>query len=178
MAMLPSADSATDMPWRALPTAPVLTSLLPCCIQTPPLRVNTHAAPGPAHAAARARCPTPPIVGSVADGGTADVDALPRRHARSPPPPSAAAAELIALLRPNPAAAGEHPRRPRRLIVARPAHDGGVAVARQGDRRTLGPQSPSIFAGGADQLVALLPPGTAAARDHPPRPTTTYQARP
>jgi len=25
----------------------------------------------------------------------------------------------------------------------------------------LGPQSPSIFAGGADQLVALLPPGTA-----------------
>src|SRR5258708_3203100 len=45
MAMLPSADSATDMPWRALPTAPGLTSLLPCCIQTPPLRVNTHAAP-------------------------------------------------------------------------------------------------------------------------------------
>src|SRR5260221_1013880 len=45
MAMLPSADSATDMPWRAFPTAPVLTSLLPCCIQTPPLRVNTHAAP-------------------------------------------------------------------------------------------------------------------------------------
>src|SRR6266446_2439004 len=43
--MLPSAESATDVPWRALPTAPVLTSLLPCCAQTPPVRVNTHAAP-------------------------------------------------------------------------------------------------------------------------------------
>src|SRR3981081_2088596 len=44
MAVLPSADSATDMPWRALPTAPAPTSFLPCCVQTPPLRVNTHAA--------------------------------------------------------------------------------------------------------------------------------------
>src|SRR3982074_1029706 len=44
-AVLPSAESATDMPWRALPTAPTPTSLLPCCVQTPPLRVNTHAAP-------------------------------------------------------------------------------------------------------------------------------------
>src|SRR5271166_1369164 len=44
MAVLPSADSATDMPWRALPTAPVPTSLWPCCVQTPPLRVKTHAA--------------------------------------------------------------------------------------------------------------------------------------
>src|SRR6266566_6570980 len=45
MAVLPSADSATDMPWRALPTASVPTSFLPCCVQIPPLRVNTHAAP-------------------------------------------------------------------------------------------------------------------------------------
>src|SRR5262249_58102267 len=35
--------SATDMPWRAFPTAPVPTSFLPCCVQVPPLRVNTHA---------------------------------------------------------------------------------------------------------------------------------------
>src|SRR5262249_21141587 len=42
MAMLPSADSAMDVPRR--PTAPGLTSLF-CCVQTPPLRVNTHAAP-------------------------------------------------------------------------------------------------------------------------------------
>src|SRR5438128_260488 len=42
--MLPSADSATDVPRR--PTAPVLTSLL-CCVETPPLRVNTHAPSAP-----------------------------------------------------------------------------------------------------------------------------------
>src|SRR5262245_55926030 len=45
MALLPSADNATDMPWQALPTASLPTSFLPCCVQTPPLRVNTHAAP-------------------------------------------------------------------------------------------------------------------------------------
>src|SRR6516164_2440579 len=45
MAVLPSAESATDMPWRAFPTAPVPTSLLPCCVQILPLRVKTHAAP-------------------------------------------------------------------------------------------------------------------------------------
>src|SRR5262245_56502265 len=44
-AVFPSADKATDMPWRALPTASLPTSFLPCCVQTPPLRVNTHAAP-------------------------------------------------------------------------------------------------------------------------------------
>src|SRR5262245_65641372 len=43
MAVLPSAESATDIPWRAFPTAPVPTSFLPCCVQAPPLRVNTHA---------------------------------------------------------------------------------------------------------------------------------------
>src|SRR5262245_35333730 len=45
MAVLPSADNATDMPWRALPTASAATSFLPCCVQIPPRRVNTHAAP-------------------------------------------------------------------------------------------------------------------------------------
>src|SRR5262249_40870169 len=45
MAVLPSADNATDVPWRALPTASPPTSFLPCCVQTPPLRVNTQAAP-------------------------------------------------------------------------------------------------------------------------------------
>src|SRR6516225_5687339 len=48
MAVLPSPDSATDWPWSTLgPTAPLPTSLLPCWVQTPPLRVNTHAAPTP-----------------------------------------------------------------------------------------------------------------------------------
>src|SRR6516165_10724508 len=46
MAVLPSADSATEMPCWAPPTAPVPTSLLPCWVQTPlALRVKTQAAP-------------------------------------------------------------------------------------------------------------------------------------
>src|ERR1700704_4608007 len=45
MAVLPSAESATEAPCRALPTAPEPTSLGPCCIQTPPLLVQIHAAP-------------------------------------------------------------------------------------------------------------------------------------
>src|SRR5947209_5869886 len=45
MAVLPSAESATDVPWRAFPTAPLPTSFLPCCFQTSPLRADTHAAP-------------------------------------------------------------------------------------------------------------------------------------
>jgi hypothetical protein len=45
IAVLPSADSATEVPWRAFPTAPLPTSLVPCWLQTPPLRVKTHAAP-------------------------------------------------------------------------------------------------------------------------------------
>src|SRR6185437_2288766 len=42
-----SADTATDWPWSAAPTAPEPTSLPPCWLQTPPLRVNTHTAPFP-----------------------------------------------------------------------------------------------------------------------------------
>src|SRR5450631_2633411 len=45
MAVLPSADSATEVPCRAAPTAPVPTSFDPYWVQTPPLRVQTHAAP-------------------------------------------------------------------------------------------------------------------------------------
>jgi len=45
MAVLPSSDSATEMPWAAFPTAPVPASLLRCWVQTPLLRVKTHAAP-------------------------------------------------------------------------------------------------------------------------------------
>src|SRR5262245_58530311 len=42
MAMLPSAESATDVPWRALL---VLTSFSPSCVQPLPLRLKSHAAP-------------------------------------------------------------------------------------------------------------------------------------
>src|SRR4029077_9628716 len=44
-AVFPSADTATEFPWNAMPTAPVPTNLAPCWLQTPPLRVYTHAAP-------------------------------------------------------------------------------------------------------------------------------------
>src|SRR5262245_44332425 len=44
-AVLPSAESATDHPWFAFPTAPVPTSFLPCCAHAPRLRLNTQAAP-------------------------------------------------------------------------------------------------------------------------------------
>src|SRR6516165_6139165 len=45
MAVLPSADSATELPWRLVPAPPLPTSLAPCWVHTPPLRVNTQTAP-------------------------------------------------------------------------------------------------------------------------------------
>src|SRR5262249_62244228 len=57
-AVLPSAESATDMPWRALPPAPLPMSLLPCCVHRPPLRANTHAPSAP-HPPTLARLPAP-----------------------------------------------------------------------------------------------------------------------
>src|SRR6476619_2300891 len=80
MAVLPSADSATDMPWLAFPTASVPTSFLPCCVQTPPLRVNTHAAPV---LLLSDHPPTPAVLPS-ADSAT-DIP-WPRCNASSPAP--------------------------------------------------------------------------------------------
>src|ERR1019366_1688149 len=51
MAVLPSAEMNTEVPWAAPPTAPEPTNLGPCCVQTPPLRVHTHAAPAPPYGA-------------------------------------------------------------------------------------------------------------------------------
>jgi hypothetical protein len=45
MAVLPSADSATETPWAASPTAPLPTSLAPCWLHMPALRVKAHVAP-------------------------------------------------------------------------------------------------------------------------------------
>src|SRR5450830_262906 len=45
MAVLPSAERDTETPCRAPPTAPEPISLDPCWVQTPALRVQTHAAP-------------------------------------------------------------------------------------------------------------------------------------
>src|SRR5258706_391045 len=40
-----SPERATERPWPAFPTAPEPNSLDPCWVQTPPLLVQTHAAP-------------------------------------------------------------------------------------------------------------------------------------
>src|SRR5262249_46152246 len=45
MAVFPSADNATETPCVAAPAALVPTSLAPCWLHTPALRVYTHAAP-------------------------------------------------------------------------------------------------------------------------------------
>jgi hypothetical protein len=45
IAVLPSAESETEVPWAAAWSAPVPTSLSPCWVHTPLLRVKTHAAP-------------------------------------------------------------------------------------------------------------------------------------
>src|SRR6266540_1578304 len=47
IAVLRSAERATEAPWNEAPAAPVPTSLTPCWVQTPPLRVKTHAPPTP-----------------------------------------------------------------------------------------------------------------------------------
>ena len=74
MAVLPSADSATEPPCSACPTAPVPTSLLPCWVQTPPLRVNTHAAPTPnaAHSSVQATARRTVFHSSTATASTVD----------------------------------------------------------------------------------------------------------
>src|SRR5437016_1803721 len=47
IAVLPSAERDTEWPWKTLSfvTAPEPTSSAPCCVQTPALLVQTHAAP-------------------------------------------------------------------------------------------------------------------------------------
>src|SRR5437870_1571602 len=47
IAVSPSEESPTDEPCAAPPSAPIPTSSAPCCAHTPPLLVNTHAAPAP-----------------------------------------------------------------------------------------------------------------------------------
>jgi hypothetical protein len=68
---------------------------------------------------------------------------------------SAGADQLVALLRPDTATTGEDPRRPDVRVVARPAHDSGVAVGGYRDGYAL------LLLGisnrvGADQLRPLL----------------------
>src|SRR5262249_27107262 len=76
--------------------------------------------------------------------------------------------QLVSLLAPHSAAAGEHPRRAGITVVPRPAHNGRVAVGRQRDGGAL--EDLVSNRASADQLVALLAPHPVAAADHPRRP--------
>src|SRR5262249_727765 len=68
LAVLPPADRATDGPWdqKAPPYSVVVPTSLACCLQTPPLRMNTHAAPAGPMEAGRSRsallAPGPPTM--------------------------------------------------------------------------------------------------------------------
>src|SRR5262249_15402066 len=70
----------------------------------------------------------------------------------------------LALLRPHPTCSGEYPCRPGLAVIGPPAHDGGIAVGGKCDRHALAGLSHSTA---ADELLALLRPGSAAAREHP-----------
>src|SRR5262249_60832187 len=71
MAVLPSADTATDAPWdhKPPPYSLVVPTSLACWLQTPPLRVNTHAAPAGPTDGGRSRsallAPGPPPMARV-----------------------------------------------------------------------------------------------------------------
>src|SRR5215813_10810193 len=118
----------------------------------------------PGRATAEGHRSIPPVVarpthdGAIAVGGQRD------GHALAGASHSVAADELLALLRPNPTSTGEYPCRPRLAVIGPPAHDGGIAVGGKRDRHALAGLSHSTA---ADELLALLRPGTAAAREHP-----------
>src|SRR5262249_17415572 len=114
MAVLPSADSATDIPWRAFPTAPVPMSFLPCCVQALPLRVHTHPPP----------LLPPPSMAVLPSPETATDFPCPGGNAAPPAPLPTSL--LPCCVQASPLRVKTMP--PRRPIIARAAHDGGVAV--------------------------------------------------
>src|SRR5262249_3924586 len=81
-------------------------------------------------------------------------------------PDCTGADQLSALLRPGSAAACEYPRRADIAVVARPAHDAGVAGAGPG---AAGAWERGAGRAGAHQLRALLSPAAAAVGEHPNR---------
>ena len=97
------------------------------------------------------------------DGGVAVVGQRDRSALKSCPY-RAAAEQLAALLRPGPAALGEDPRGPGVRVVPIPAHESGIAVAGQRNRRALKGGS---YCTCANQLTALLRPDTAATGKKP-----------
>src|SRR5207344_1360461 len=111
---------------------------------------------------------TPTHQGAIAVGGERNREALPGGSNR------AGADQLVALLGPDTIAAGENPYRPGERVVARPAHQGGIAVGGERNRHALIGGSNRA---GADQFVALLGPDTIAAGENPYRPVPVV-ARP
>src|SRR6266496_4067930 len=125
MAVLPSAESATAMPWRPFPTAPMPTSFLPCWLQALPLRVNTHA-PSTSH---------PPMMAVLPSAESATDIPWPGGNGGSPAP--LPTSFLPCCIQTSPLRVNTHVA-PHRPIVARSANDGGVAVGGEGDGCTLG----------------------------------------
>src|SRR5262249_50778531 len=119
----------------------------------------------PGRATAEGHRSIPPVVArpthddAIAVGGQRD------GHALAGASHSVAADELLALLRPNPTSTGEYPCRPRLAVIGPAAQDGSIAVSGQPDRHALPGFSHSPP---ADELLPLLRPATAAARE-PPR---------
>src|SRR5262245_2737231 len=83
--------------------------------------------------------PPPTYEGGVAVGGERDRHSLAPRGLRFTLPIRVGTDELVALLCPSTAGAGEHPSCSHRLAVAGSAHNGTIAVGGHGDGRTLGP---------------------------------------
>src|SRR5262249_37995123 len=153
MAVLPSAESATDPPWAPWPTPPVPTSFVPCWVHAPPLRVKTQAAPV---LLLSPKPPTMAVLPSLGGGTGLAWEAAGRREGAALEDGGAdrtGADQLAALLGPPPAAAGEYPRRPGTEVVVAPAHDGGVAVGGERDGETL--VAGGASRAGANQLGAL-----------------------
>src|SRR5262249_27121625 len=73
MAVLPSEDSATEKPGWVSHIPPLPTNL-PCWVQTPPLRVKTHAAPGPSKRGRKVPSSGPPTMAVLPSEDSATED--------------------------------------------------------------------------------------------------------
>src|SRR5262249_57031051 len=71
---------------------------------------------------------------------------------------------VVTVLRPDPVGSVDPLCRPGLAVIDPPAHDGSIAVGGKCDRHALAGLSHST---GADEFLALLRPGTAAAPEHP-----------
>src|SRR5208337_1607335 len=115
------------------------------------------------------------VVANPAHQGGIAVGGERNRHALIGGSNRAGADQLVALLGPDTIAAGENPYRPGERVVAKPAHQGGIAVGGERNREALPGGSNRA---GADQLVALLGPDTIAAGENPYRPVAPVVVKP